>query len=274
MKGRRKLQWFLAGCGAVVSILALTSLPPKEPQYEGRPLTFWLRACYSNHGTVQLGTKCSDAVRHIGTNALPFLLQRVAFERRPWRAKCVAVFDKLPRPLWSPGLRDFITGDSKERLAESAEEGFYALGPDGAAAVPGLLAIANQASTPTTRYRAKYCLACVLPPPQVLLGRVGFDDVHVMQSSLKALTTRGIEISDSAIMDLGLRLRLSANPAVRRTAATALGEFGQRSRTQTEILRYELRDDDATVREAVTNALLKVAPEILNSTPKPVPLVD
>src|ERR1035437_1043795 len=49
---------------------------PREPVYEGKPLSFWLKG-YTPRGLGEAEEKADDAVRQAGSNALPTLLQLV-----------------------------------------------------------------------------------------------------------------------------------------------------------------------------------------------------
>src|SRR5205823_12852958 len=63
-----------------------------EPKYQGVSLTGWL-AKGSNDG------EAAAAVRHLGTNSIPFLLQWLSYEPAPWRRQWRNAFRKLPHPV-------------------------------------------------------------------------------------------------------------------------------------------------------------------------------
>ena len=67
----------------LASIIAWQLLGVREPVYQGKSLSYWLNQYDGNYVSVtaQLGKKQADeAVRHIGTNAIPFLLARLQTE--------------------------------------------------------------------------------------------------------------------------------------------------------------------------------------------------
>lgn len=111
---------------------------PREPKYDGKPLTYWLKA-YNDISTWR--TWQSDyAIQQIGTNAIPFLLRELQandsklkkwFRERAW--------DHYYRLHLQPG--DF---PSDEERQERASEAFHALGPIGRPAVPALILIYRQ----------------------------------------------------------------------------------------------------------------------------------
>src|SRR4051812_22980361 len=66
----------IAAIGGVICM----ALPPREPSYNGQPLSYWLARCEET-GPISADIKdpkareCREAIRHIGTNAIPFLLR-------------------------------------------------------------------------------------------------------------------------------------------------------------------------------------------------------
>lgn len=118
--------------------LALALLIPREPSYQGRRLSVWLRGFESE----VLETRCqsAEAVRHIGTNALPLLTARLRhppqIQEPQWKQKLRALLSKqsflktnLPRP----------TSDRTEALAA-----LDALGPAAKDAVPAVEALLHE----------------------------------------------------------------------------------------------------------------------------------
>ena len=57
-----------------------------EPSYHGRSLSYWIRSYRRDESLVQLAASpeevatADDAIRHIGTNAFPYLLKWVAYD--------------------------------------------------------------------------------------------------------------------------------------------------------------------------------------------------
>src|SRR5579884_571214 len=71
--------WLVLLLAIVIGALVWLAMPPKEPVYKGKTLTYWL-AHYAISGpdgqepTNQMN-ECKEAVQHIGTNAIPVLLR-------------------------------------------------------------------------------------------------------------------------------------------------------------------------------------------------------
>src|SRR4051794_32859962 len=67
------LLFLIAGIGSLVRLV----MPPQEPSYQGEPLSVWLsraveKGLYQDDPEV---IRCRDAIRAIGTNAVPTLLR-------------------------------------------------------------------------------------------------------------------------------------------------------------------------------------------------------
>src|SRR5437899_940581 len=58
---------------AVVAFAAFFALRPREPVYQGKRLSEWL-ADLNCAGRGQINQEAENAIRQIGTNALPFLV--------------------------------------------------------------------------------------------------------------------------------------------------------------------------------------------------------
>lgn len=74
MRRRRLLSGLLAG--AVVVVLTLGSMLRREPRYHGRFLSSWL-ADFDPGAPDHLQAQAAEAVRRIGTNAVPVLLRMI-----------------------------------------------------------------------------------------------------------------------------------------------------------------------------------------------------
>jgi tetratricopeptide (TPR) repeat protein len=146
----------IAAIGGVICM----ALPPKEPSYNGQPLSYWLARC-EEAGPISADTKdpkaleCREAIRHIGTNAIPFLMRML-------RAKDSAL--KLE-------LRDLVERQDyiHFRFSEAADQnykaanGFYCLDDLATNSVPALIDVYNKASSPSSKHSADYALMAMYP---------------------------------------------------------------------------------------------------------------
>jgi len=102
---------------------------PKEPVYEGKGLGYWLRDALL-HGGDKTHGQAEKAVKSIGTNALPYLLQQFSHSEprlNKFLNQCAAALR----------LRRFAFQTDEVR-AKAAFFGLYFLGADAAPAVPTL----------------------------------------------------------------------------------------------------------------------------------------
>ena len=60
---------------ASAGLLVVGSLPPREPLYQGKPLSYWLQGCIGTNPSSRSWRQSTDAVQAIGTNAIPTLLR-------------------------------------------------------------------------------------------------------------------------------------------------------------------------------------------------------
>jgi effector-binding domain-containing protein len=164
-------------------LLAISSLR-SEPNYQGRPLSSWLRGFESEVASERW--QSAEAVRHIGTNALPLLVARL--RHKP----------PVPEPHWKETLRGLLTKQSIIKISiphpgrerREALAALDALGPVAKDAVPALEALLRENP----------------PDPRALLvlSRLGPEAVPALT---RALT------NDQKIIRLGSRACLEMLPS-------------------------------------------------------------
>jgi HEAT repeats len=136
MRTRRKWLWLLLGCG-IVAILLFTLFREREPRYAGDTLSQWVFRLEVTSGNPDRIPIAEDAIRHMGTNALPFLIKWIQYEERPWRTRLNALCSKLPEKL-ADRFSYFFDGRLVVRR-DGAFSALYVLGPDAAPAIPTLI---------------------------------------------------------------------------------------------------------------------------------------
>jgi HEAT repeat protein len=226
----------------------------------------------------------ADAIRHIGSNAVPWLLKWMQYEQ----------------PAWKEGIEDFrnrhrltwITVDRAELRARGAHGVFEVLGPRGRAAAPELTRLLNQPVEKISSYRALYALsylgADALNPLMsastnaslrlrcqalTLLGKLGTNARPAIPLLFECFQDKDWNVASAAAAGLG-QMKFAPDTIVpfltealrgryREYAAMALRQFGEQSRPALPALLELCSDPEDLVRQEATNAIREIAPELL-----------
>jgi HEAT repeats/PBS lyase HEAT-like repeat len=269
----------------------------REPEYNGKRLSEWIWAYeHSRFSAVDNGQSLR-AIREIGTNAVPWLLKWMRYETPKWRIKFDRATDKVLPRLHFPGS---YTHEFWELCENTA--GFKALGVEARDAIPALTEMVNQRQSMAVSRRAIRALAYIgadgLPPLMTALtdpdkekrmyaaAYTGFmqprnTNLTPIVPLLAKCATDDFLIAHNAVETLG-KLRLEPMVAVpvltnalgnrhyfmRLRAAEASGQFGEEGYVAVPALAVSLNDPESVVREAVTNALRSVAPQLFTNEVK------
>jgi HEAT repeat protein len=140
---RRKL-WILHSC-AIALILITTLWREREPRYEDHSLLEWIAiADHGDKNSEYSERDALEAVRHIGTNAIPFLIKCIGYRERPWQTRLGSLCYKLPEKIANP-LSHLVEGNGAQRQL-TAFSGLYILGSDARTALPALTNLLTQPS--------------------------------------------------------------------------------------------------------------------------------
>src|SRR5262245_53725289 len=119
----------------LIGVLVALVTSNREPEYEGRKLSEWVVRVWAPEPEVN---GAENAIRHIGTNAIPFLLKWIQYEPSLRRIKWLEEADEFVSRytgLW--------TAVKKRIIAVRAIDAFRALGPAARAAIPELIRLLN-----------------------------------------------------------------------------------------------------------------------------------
>ena len=250
-----------------------------EPSYNGKSLSEWLKV-HANAPTQAEFQESESAVRHIGTNAIPFLVADLAYQPRDWMVKMSSKIQSWPKPL-GPWLDP---AESSPNRVERAQDGFSILGLDAAPAIPALIVLAGRMDLwprPTAALAA-IGSAAVTPLTETVAdhGR-SFDERH---GAVNTLGNMGTNAASSATVLLGClddpRLAREAAVALgqvvvnpeslipaltnglhsgsssrRMGSAVALGRFGHKAESAVPALQRCLVDEDSEVQWEVRKAI-------------------
>jgi hypothetical protein len=72
--------------GGMIGVSVTGALREHEPTYAGKRLSEWVMRL-SSKNSLEGESEAEEAIRHIGTNSLPYLLKWISYEPAPWRIK-------------------------------------------------------------------------------------------------------------------------------------------------------------------------------------------
>ena len=237
----------------------------REPVFEGRALTSWLNHhVASSDATPPYGSpgwkKADEALRSIGTNGIPTLLQMIrAKDPPPLVLKLLLLAGRYP---WTR-----IHYRYAEPRNEEAEYAFEILGTNAVSAVPALIEIYEQGVSPLSQSCASLALAHIGPGAQAalpaLIRRFTHTNDEVRSDAVRAVTHIGGE--DRVLMPALTRALKDSYLNVRWNALNGLSRFGSRARSAVPEILKMMNDPGMLGSESITQqvatALWRIAPE-------------
>jgi HEAT repeat protein len=295
---RKRIVFVLALAAMATGFLWCWPRGPKEPVYQGKPLTEWIQEFQGSSSLPfyesprQRQQAARQAIKAIGTNALPWLLFEFSNSESKWRAR----FNR-----WAdgrlPGRFRFKTG--RVRM-ETAALGLHFLGPDVSPALPALAeylgdaehgggaAVAmSSAGNMALPYLAKAAGSTNdIATAQAVregLSRLARTNEAALALLLQSLQHTNTAIRESVLYALNLvtlrpdlvvpALTKGLNDPdehVTRLAAAELGRRGAFARSALPELRRLMTNSDGRVAGVARNAVEEIDPAI-PSAPRPEP---
>jgi hypothetical protein len=280
-----------AGCLAAVAVAIFIWPGEREPEYQGKKLSEWLKQ-YRSIGWEH--SEAEEAVRQIGSRAVPCLVKWMDNGDLPaWKWRLYRFAAAHPRIVKTKLFHKVMDFPNSDRNAFAAYQGFEILGPEAKAAIPALIRLTNDSASPGKAHRAllalnaigKDALPALLsalanegqgnrrdivycirdtgdlgtnaePCARVLAQCIKGGDQPVAVASAAALGTlrASPEIAIPALREVSH----STNAFLRRSAVIAIGQFGDRARSAIPDLLEAMNDLDSTVRLAATDALNRI----------------
>ncbi len=201
---------------------------PQEPVYHGKPLSYWLEVydfgsygfAHPNGPAPPTRYEANDAIRQIGTNAVPFLLQMLQQRDSKFKLTIIRLLQKqhfINIPL-AP-----IDRNSK------AYDGFVFLGSGASNAVPRLIEIFDRDHSAFCQQAVPAILGNIGPPaaqavPTLLRG-ITHTNETVRANAIFAL--RKIEAEPKLVVPALIKCLNDPAALVRAQAACSLGAFGE-----------------------------------------------
>jgi hypothetical protein len=247
---------------ALVAAIAWQAMRLREPVYQGKPLSVWLRQYRFTHvegDGGELGKQTETAIRQIGTNAIPIYLGIITTRESALKLKLKALVPKrwLARfPMRSVYDFRFL-----------GAYGLMALGAEAKPAVPVLIALLND-SNPDVRETAVFTLRSLGPVASDALPSV-IKCVHDPSYSVQYHAIFGLGgIHQEAERVIPILVECLEQPPpprysvnLRHNALWSLSQFGAQAKPAVPSLLRLLNDSHASIRSDVTNALKAIDPE-------------
>lgn len=251
-------KWFILLAGVFLPILSAVASQVEsassEPSYGGKSLSSWLEAYGAGPGGYKPNPQADDALRHIGVNAAPYLLELLYATN--YTGKDEPFMAVTPPASWEH-WKAFL--------------GFQALGPLGRAAIPELVKLAHKPDA-TGRYydlQGMKDMTSVANAADNSSTYGAVDDPRRHQGGLVRFTEPFLEDGDIAARSLAaigadgvaplVELLAAPSPSLRVCAVQALGLAGGAAEQAVPALIRTLNDPNLTVRIGATDALGGIA---------------
>ena len=227
-------KWKTPAVAIATLLIALTLLTrsraPIEPEYQGCPLHHWVQTLNTTNSGPE--SDAQKAIDHIGTNALPFLVNWIAYDPHPTKVGrfTANLLVAIPAARKLGPIRRWVYPDQNQvALAESAKCSFRVLGPRAAPAVPALASLLGPSKDPGVAPCAVDALCCIGPA--------------AMPALINALT--------------------NGNPDARFWSATAMTSMGTNARPAVPALIVCLKAPAADRAAFLALGALKLEPELV-----------
>lgn len=271
MKQRRRVALILVGCAGVVAIVALAWWRGGEPTYRWRTLSQWL-AVYSNENESEADSpegkraaEAADAIRHIGTNGLPFILKWMAGQPTHDEMEWFEIVGSKAAPA-IPALTRMLNDSSQDVVRRA----IYPLAYIGKEGLPPLVAALGNPANPDRSTIADAIRIMAIEQIDTrsavpaLIQCLKDTNLWVVTSAIEALIWAGRQQPEVAVPALIGCLKVP-RMEVRDDAADCIGSFREKARPAVPALIKLLNDAAPHVRWAATNSLHKIAPEALTN---------
>jgi len=232
--------------GAVVGLSVWQAVRLREPVYQGRGLSYWLDGPHREKRGY-LDDRARQAIRHMGTNALPVLYKRLRAQDSPLKQRVMQWAQKQ-------AVIPFRFRSVEQRRSE-AIWGYEALGPLASAQVPSLSATLTNDPSPRVRMAAAWALAHIRPEARMAapaLFRAAQDtDYRVRGPAFLALGR--IRPDPELAVPLLVAGLDDPLPTVRANAANALRSYGPQAKAAVPTLLRMLSTNNGAVFQQDTN---------------------
>jgi hypothetical protein len=245
-----------------------------EPIYAGCTLSYWAeryaKAYFSNQraflpsanlGYAGVDAEAEEAIRAIGTNALPFVVKWLHFEQAH---SSVRLFYSLRLNRLSQPLRDGMHAMAFKELARRrAQRAYYVLqilGPQASPVAPDLLRLCNNSAEPDTAYRCFAALGALGTNALPQLMQVIRDANHPYRGVAVRQVEEVLQKASPSSIQFPVLLQCLRDRDTSLVTLTCmlLGRAGP-NQAAVPFLQTNLLSPDPAVRVAASNALIAIS---------------
>jgi hypothetical protein len=272
---RKRIIWIalIILAALFICIVCFTPTTRQEPVYQGKTLTQWLNRLDDGEAfgisSSSLPTfsraqiEAADAIRAIGTNALPFLLEDIHAHPSEQALRFKLLGKLHMADLWIGfGRKTYFAADvtSEDRIRWRAAQGLAALGPLAKPAIPEL----------TRLLFTNYFHSSIKDSAYALAG-IGADGIAVLTNSIQptnewsgmcAIWALGQHpTAGTNVIPFLINATTSSSEGTACGAIQVLGLFHVDGEHVIPALKNALNSSNAAVRHDATNALAEFGPE-------------
>ena len=250
--------------GAAFALFFL--LWPPEPKYQGRSVSEWL-----DDLAARKKTPYYEAMRHIGTDAVPYAVRNLALNDSRWHSKYSSFWDELPDPLTN------VFPKPKKLLSEL--EGVFVFYYVGTNSIPHAIALLKHPS-PTVRRTAARGLAelreksaAAKQAIPALIEALSDEDQDVRFDAAVALAAMGADASNAvpalAKIVTNMALGSSSESDVRLHAIVmmALGKIGPPAISTLPLLKASLQETNSYLSGQAAVAIWRISGDVATALP-------
>lgn len=228
-----------------VGLFVASLFREREPEYEGKSLSHWVEAINPDSRAFPpvavRPTAESDAISHLGTNSLPYLLNWICYEQPSWKTNLLTVIKKTFH---------CTLDDHQSRRAERAAWALTMLHTNAEKAIPSLAALMNSPTTPIGASRTTMALMGLqndLPSAAMALTTNRYPKVRRESIGLLLLRDASIAVFIQYLAD--------TDETVAQRAAWELGEVARQPNLAVPALIESLKDKRPSIRRTAIMAL-------------------
>ena len=247
-------------------ILLFLLMRPSAPMYRGRTITAWL-----DDGASLKAPDWREAIQHIGTNALPYVVRNLALNDSRWRNAYSRLQSKLPNLLQRllPKTKPLLTGSDGLQV-------FYDLKSN---SIPFAIALLKH-NSPTVRQAAAEGLGELRRQSTAanqgipaLTESLRDKEWDVRWAAARSLGIMGADASNAVpalakiVADRGIGPQTNVFFCLRAVASHALGKIGPASASALPALKAALLDPSSYLRCHTAVAIWRIAADVDTALP-------